>query len=205
VTIFNFGSLPAVDPRLSTVARNTTGQVYALSDQTRSTPLPIRDLSGLTMTSVDVGPLGITEPFQVDDQPQVVWKSGEFEVVLVSFQSLIDQANAAVVAANAASSSAAQAAAAAQQAVSQVQSYIAGAGGGGSSTGGGLDIVQLETYLGGNASGLVLDRVGVRRRINKTGAWSARPVCQLAFSVGVKPGPTDQEGVDTFIETEIPV
>lgn len=92
---FRFPGYPAVDPSTNQVVRDAVGQVYAVTDTTFSTPLTVTDLSGVPMTSVKVGPLGVTEQFVTTDQPEVNWKSGSFVIYLWSPMSMIEATQSA--------------------------------------------------------------------------------------------------------------
>lgn len=107
--MYVFPSVPAIDPTTGPIF-NTSGQVYAPSDTTFSTPLTVTDLAGAPMTSVSIGEQAITAPFETVDVPIVVWKSGAYILTLWSPQALIDAAEAAAAdaAASAASSAAVQ-------------------------------------------------------------------------------------------------
>lgn len=117
MTVYTFGPFPAIDPGQNTVTRNASGMIYAVDDVARATPLTVRDLNDIPMTGVKVGDLGITEEFRVDNYAETIWKSGPFEVHLVSYRGLMDRATqleasaAASAQAAAASQAAAQAAA----------------------------------------------------------------------------------------------
>jgi hypothetical protein len=77
------------------IVRNTSGQVYAVGDTAFAAPLTVTDLAGIPMTTVDIGDIPITEQFQIDDQPQVVWKSGAYILTLWSPLGLLNEATSA--------------------------------------------------------------------------------------------------------------
>jgi hypothetical protein len=132
MTEFVYAPLPAVDPTTSTVVRNTTGQLYAVTDTTFATPLAFRDLSGVPQAVLRVGPLGITDEFRIDDQPEVLWKSGDYVIHLWSPQGVLDAVT--------------QVLQETQDLAAAMQAIIAGGGGGG----GGLPAgTTLDAILNG--------------------------------------------------------
>lgn len=89
---YSFGPLIAVDPAApGSLLQNATGQVYATSDTTFTTPLAIRTGG----TAVVSNGLGVIDEFEVENQLEIVWKSGPYTVRLASFQAVRDLAEAA--------------------------------------------------------------------------------------------------------------
>src|SRR5690606_3350650 len=114
-----FPALPAVDPVTNSVARSTSGQVFAPEDTEFTSPLTVKDMNGAEIAEVSVSTLGLTEPFYVADLDEVVWKSGPYAIPLVSPAALRDASAASAQAAELAASSAASAASAAADLASQ--------------------------------------------------------------------------------------
>lgn len=109
MTTYRYDSMPAIDDA-GTPARGATGQVYAVTDLTRSSPLLVTDLTGITLANLRTNHLGILPPFMVEDHKEVVWKSGAHEQLLVSVSGILDDVEAARQAAIAAETAAQQAA-----------------------------------------------------------------------------------------------
>lgn len=112
---------------------DATGQIYAEDDETGTTPLAIRDLNELTISSIEINAIYLTQGFQVEDHPEVNWRSGDIVVPLSSPKGMRLAAEAA-----AAASQSAQIAAAASSAAALAAQAAAedAAGGPGGSTGG---------------------------------------------------------------------
>jgi hypothetical protein len=182
-----YPSFPAIDPITNSPVYNVEGQIFAVSDTTFSNPLPIRDLNDVPMATVSVGPQAITEPFRVDDNPEVVFKSGPYVLSLWSPRSIIANSELVLAAARSAADSAAASAAAAQLAAQS-------SGGGG---GGGLDQEALNMLFGGNVQDLILRLPVPRLRISAT-EWEPRPACRIAWAIGTEPAPADQGPFDVF-------
>lgn len=95
MTSYLFSSVPAVDPVTSTLLRNTAGVIYAAADDTFAAPLPITDATGVPLTEVRVGDLGLTEEFVTQDHGVVRWKSGNYVITLASINGMLSEAVAA--------------------------------------------------------------------------------------------------------------
>lgn len=113
MTWYTYEAAIALDAVTGDVARSAAGQVYATADTAFATPLTVTDLAGITRSELVANDQGLIEPFRVENNPQVVWKSGAYEIVLPSFQGVLDEAIATRVLAEAAASSAQTAATAA--------------------------------------------------------------------------------------------
>lgn len=101
-----------------TLAQGGAGQIYATTDTTYATPLAVRDITDAPKASVSVSSLGVTEFFKVEDQDEVVWKSGALPAVaLMSAGGMRDAAVAAQFAAELAQANAASSQSAAEDAV----------------------------------------------------------------------------------------
>src|SRR5690606_28112230 len=69
-----FGPLLALDPtQPGTAAKSAAGKAYAVDDDALATPLPMTDLSGVTITDALSDANGIIQAFQVEDHDEVVW------------------------------------------------------------------------------------------------------------------------------------
>lgn len=77
-----------------TVVRSGTGQIYAESDLSGTTPLAITDLNGLSLTEVPINDMGLTLPFRCES-PEVIWRSGPYVVPLSSSKALREAAEQA--------------------------------------------------------------------------------------------------------------
>lgn len=86
---YEFESQIALDAPTGAIARNAEGQVFATSDTTFTTPLAVQDLAGVPRTALVSNNLGLIEPFQVEDQKLVNWKSGPYIVPVLSIQGVI--------------------------------------------------------------------------------------------------------------------
>lgn len=95
------------------IARNAEGFVYSTADTSFTTPLEVTDLAGVVRSEIVANALGLIEQFRVEDYKTVVWKSGDFMMVLHSIEGAIEeveQAKDAAVAAQVAAEAAAAAA-----------------------------------------------------------------------------------------------
>lgn len=72
-----------------------SGQLFAISDTTFTTPLVARDVSGANKTVIALSGIGQTETFLIDDHPELWWKSGATVVHLFSISGLLERAEAA--------------------------------------------------------------------------------------------------------------
>lgn len=88
MTVYTFGPFPAFDPVTAQPVRNATGQVYAATDATFTTPLQIIDLNGLPLAALASGGQAIIPAFKIDGHAQVVWKSGPYALALASVTGL---------------------------------------------------------------------------------------------------------------------
>lgn len=71
------------------------GRVYALSDTLFANPLPTRTLAGASMLEVTIAQF-VSQAFQVENLPEVIWKSGAAPgVQLISAKGMRDAAEAA--------------------------------------------------------------------------------------------------------------
>lgn len=210
-----YPSYPAVDPSTSQVVRNTTGQIYAITDTAFTTPLAFTDLAGVPSTELRVGPLGITDQFRIADHPQVVWKSGVYEILLWSPEAVMNAlagiaaevsraGSASLTLLNQAAAAAAASASAAQAAETQVRTYFDQLGTGGGTPGtGGINTDDLDAYLGGEAQQLMPTITGFRTRLS-SGAWGPRPPVGMCIAISTTlPGPTAAQGAlptDLFVK-----
>ena len=115
--------MAAYDPTTRTALTNAQGQIFAVEDLTYSSPLPIRDASGVPMTFVKIGDVPLTDEFQVEDKTKVIFKSGPYALVVQSLEGLVANSLAARTAAESAAVSA--------EASRQAAVAAAGSGGGG--------------------------------------------------------------------------
>lgn len=128
MTLYTYDSLPAYDPHSGGIARNATGKVYATSDETHATPLPVQGLNGIPFTDNELTTTddGFLPTFRVEDHLEVVWVSGPYEIPLLSMTGVIERVTEAVAQADAAR----EAALLSQQAAEEAAST----GGGGTTT-----------------------------------------------------------------------
>jgi len=115
MTTYRYDSIPAIDAG-GDIARDAIGNVYAVTDTARETPLPVTDLTGVPMASLATNHLGLLPPFAVEDHKQVIWVSGQHEAVLMSLSGVLEDVAAAQLEAQTARDAAQQAAQAAQAA-----------------------------------------------------------------------------------------
>jgi hypothetical protein len=116
---------PAVDSTGATIARETSGQIFAVTDTTFTTPLTFTTSGGVTGTTLSVSAMGQTAAFKVADHPEVIFKSGELTSPLVAWSSVIDAANAAQAASEDAANEAALSRQAADAAVAELGAFRA--------------------------------------------------------------------------------
>ena len=96
MTWYAYHAYPAVDPATrELIASGAEGFIYAPTDTEFTTPLPIFDLAGAPLASVTVGDIPVTTEFQVEDAPEVRWKSGSYILTLTSSSGLIEMAQGA--------------------------------------------------------------------------------------------------------------
>ena len=119
-----FSDIVALDPATGDPIPDASGPVYALEDDSLSTPLVVRDETGAESTTVSTGPLGLLVPFTVADRAQVVWPSGGVRVVLTSMTGLLRDAEDAALSAQGSAQSASLAQAAAEAAAEQASGAV---------------------------------------------------------------------------------
>lgn len=110
MTSYVYDAIPAYDEDSGGIARNAVGQVYATTDTTFATPLPVTGLAGDTLANLTTSASGFIPSFRVEDQLVVVWKSGPYEIPLISISGVIARLEAQL-AASLAAQEAAEAAA----------------------------------------------------------------------------------------------
>jgi hypothetical protein len=89
-----------------------SGQVFAAP--TGGSPLTVRNSAGLNVTTIAVSSIGQTELFEIDDYPELYWRSGNYVVHIFSISSMRTATETASAAASAAQLAAETAASAAQ-------------------------------------------------------------------------------------------
>lgn len=107
-----FDGWPALDPVTGFLAKDASFTIYAESDISEASPLPVLDASGTPLPGglVKSGPQGVLATFIAD--PARVWAvSGGFKFLLTSTKGLEESAQAAAQAAAASASAAADSAA----------------------------------------------------------------------------------------------
>ena len=93
---YSYASQAAFDPTTREVAPlGSVGQVYAVSDTAYTTPIPTFDLSGLPV-ELAAGEHGFLPSFQVEDQVELKWKSGDYVFHLNTTTPLVGPAGPAV-------------------------------------------------------------------------------------------------------------
>src|SRR5690606_44516 len=127
---YAYGPLVAYDPTAGVLVKSASGRVYALNDTSFVSPLSVTDLQGVTLTDIVSSADGVLPEFKVDDHPSVMWKSGNFVLLLESVKGLQEAAEDAAAAAEAAQS----AAEAAQLAAEEAAANSGGGSGGGGVT-----------------------------------------------------------------------
>lgn len=96
MTWFAYHSVPAIDPVSGElITSGTEGQIFATTDELFASPLPIFDLTGAPLSVVKIGQIPVTAEFQVQDAPEVRWKSGSYVLTLTSSSGLITMAQGA--------------------------------------------------------------------------------------------------------------
>lgn len=145
---FIFRPQAAIDED-GTLVTGAAGSVYAITDTSFTTPLVVRDLAGLTFSTIEVSGIGQTRTF-ITDRPELWWKSGQFVCHLFSVTSMLEN--------TAASAAAAATAATAAQAAASIAELRALPGGGAAgqvltkSSGADGDIGWASPATGGGAS-----------------------------------------------------
>lgn len=105
MTIHVFPPFVAVDPSHPTVvAAGETGQIYATTDLTFTTPLAITSLNDQPLTELEANSIGLVPGFRVDCDGTCVWKSGLYVVPMMAPDSILAAAQAAAAAAAASAS-----------------------------------------------------------------------------------------------------
>lgn len=105
MTIHIFPPFVAVDPsNPNVVAAGETGQVYATTDLTFTTPLTITSLNDQPLTELEANQIGLVQGFRADCDGTCVWKSGLYVVPMMAPKSILDAALAAAAAAAASAS-----------------------------------------------------------------------------------------------------
>lgn len=108
---FVYRSQPAIDQD-GNLASVGTGQVFAINDDTFTTPLTVTKPGGVSGTDISVSQLSLTETFSLEDRAEVWWKSGSLIVHLASISGMLaaveSSAQAAQIAALAAQSAPSQ-------------------------------------------------------------------------------------------------
>lgn len=74
----------ALNPTTGSVVPNAVAQVYAMSDTTFSTPLPITDLTEVPIPNLVASPSGVYPPFKCPGHTQVIARAGEAKTPLTS-------------------------------------------------------------------------------------------------------------------------
>lgn len=115
---FTFRPQAAIDQNGLLVTAGA-GQVFAAP--TGGSPLTVRNTAGSNITTISVSSIGQTEQFEIDDYPELYWRSGGYVVHVFSITSML----AAVAASAAAAAGSASAASAAQSAAEVAQSAAA--------------------------------------------------------------------------------
>lgn len=94
-----FPAMVAADPaNPGVLVQGASGQVFGVGDTTFASPLPVRELSGVPLASIEASPLGLIDEFEADvpdDGGQVVWKSGVYVILLTSYQHVLAVADGA--------------------------------------------------------------------------------------------------------------
>ena len=95
---FTYSGIIAVDES-DQIAPDLAGQVYARTDEQRTTPLTVRLDSGDLVTTIRSGPRGLLETFTIADHAQVWWVGAGVAVLLTSYDGLVQTAETAAAAA----------------------------------------------------------------------------------------------------------
>lgn len=100
--LYPITTLIAIDQQTGARVENGSGYVFAVSDTARATPLNVFDLSALPLTSnlLTTNSEALIPPFQVEGEWQVVFVSGDSEIILTSYLGLKEEAAASADAAN---------------------------------------------------------------------------------------------------------
>jgi len=104
-----FPPRPAVDPLTGALAKDATLTPYSPSDPTFTTPLTLKDPSGLPVTVVRTNYLGLTETITSTDEPVLILKDGSFITSIESPTGMLAATEAALSLVEAAAAVAAQA------------------------------------------------------------------------------------------------
>lgn len=85
MTVYIYPAMVAVNPNLpGSVVVNGTGQVYALTDTSYTTPLSITDLNGVHLVNLASNGFGLVQPFKVDGYQQVIFYANGTPVLLTA-------------------------------------------------------------------------------------------------------------------------
>jgi hypothetical protein len=91
-----FPPRPAVDPLTGELAKSATLTPYAPSDTGFTTPLTLKDPSGLPVSVVRTNYLGLTETVTSTDEPVLILKSGSFTTSIESPTGMLAATEAAL-------------------------------------------------------------------------------------------------------------
>lgn len=101
-----------------------TGQLFAITDTSFTTPLVARDVAGASKSVIALSGIGQTETFLIDDHPELWWKSGSVVVHLFSVTGILENMAAAVASAAASATASNVSRAAAEAAQSAVATLM---------------------------------------------------------------------------------
>lgn len=104
-----FPPRPAVDPVTGALAKDATLTAYSPSDPTFTTPLTLKDPSGLPVSVVRTNYLGLTETITSTDEPVLILKDGSFVTSIESPTGMLAATQAALSLVESAAAIAAQA------------------------------------------------------------------------------------------------
>ena len=104
-----FPPRPAVDPVTGALAKNAILTPYAPSDTSFTTPLTLKDPSGLPVSVVRTNYLGLTETVTSTDEPVLILKDGSFTTSIESPTGMLAATQAALSLVESAAAVAAQA------------------------------------------------------------------------------------------------
>lgn len=100
MAFYTFPAFVAVDPtNPQNVVSEGVGQLYAATDLTFASPLPITDLNGMALADLSSNEIGLVPAFRCDCDGTAVWGSGSYGVPLMAPAAILERAEAAAIAA----------------------------------------------------------------------------------------------------------
>jgi hypothetical protein len=83
MTNYDYPDTPAIDPLTGNVPYGSSGQLFATSDTTHTSPLTATDLTtGSSISTFTVSQLGYVKKFRLANYPACIWWDGTYAILL---------------------------------------------------------------------------------------------------------------------------